>query len=468
MKIKSYLSLIFCLFVILNSKMYSQSNGCTEPFISEIVYAKDLISITGLSPIDNSYAIEIFNPKVTVLDLNGYSIKLFSTNGSFVSINLSGLIQPKGKFIVSFSGSDMPLTAISDLLSSDLNFQEKSRIEFWGANGILDRIGQINLTQADVINLAAAIADPINYLNSLNLDLTSFKNLTARRKYSESSGDPNFTSPANKWELAQNGDINDLGIFNNVCSDAQTVYYTIQAVVWTSANTYIPLTGQEFYVNQGDVLGFIINTSANNLQYGLFQYGMDVHYDYPMYPCINLASGTYSNCNSSTITWDPIIVNNNQTPYSNFSQNSSGSSFSVDFDNVNYLSPITIKYTVTGGANTSPETAYVIRFDNPPNGTIPNNQQCFAYHIGGLVTKLDENKEEEITTYPNPIGDKINLKFNNNVIIKKYSIFNSIGEEIVNESKYQDYINVSNLSKGIYLLTITTDKSLVKKTIIIN
>ncbi|MFZ4614499.1 MAG: hypothetical protein ACOYNH_12545 [Bacteroidia bacterium] len=56
------------IFIAVNSlavNTFAQTNACNELFISEIVYAKDNLSITGNSPLANSYAIELFNPKGT-------------------------------------------------------------------------------------------------------------------------------------------------------------------------------------------------------------------------------------------------------------------------------------------------------------------------------------------------------------------------------------------------------------------
>ena len=175
---KNYIKFLLGSALALSLNIKAQTGGCTAPFISEVVFAKDQISLSGVSPIDNSYAVELFNPSGADLDLSGYSIKLYGSSNTPVSINLSGIVASKGKFVVSFSNSDLPLTAISDLLSNDLDFQEKSRLEFWSPNGLLDRIGEVNLTQADVINIAAALADPVNYLNTLNLGLSSLENIT--------------------------------------------------------------------------------------------------------------------------------------------------------------------------------------------------------------------------------------------------------------------------------------------------
>lgn len=146
---------------------------CNERFISEIVFAKNNVSISGNSPIANSYALELFNPRDIAQNLAGYYIKLVKSDNTSVDINLSGSVNAKGRFTVGFAGSDVTLQQITDFLTPQLDLVEKTRVELWNANGIIDRIGEANLSAADQINIAAALADPVNYLNTINVDLTS-------------------------------------------------------------------------------------------------------------------------------------------------------------------------------------------------------------------------------------------------------------------------------------------------------
>jgi hypothetical protein len=208
------------LFLLVVSILTTKTNfaQCNKPFISEIIFSKDSTSISGISNIPNSFAVEIFNPKNEYISLTGYYIKLIDKRNIETIINLSGQIDAKGKFVVAFSESDNTLLNISNFITSQLNYDEKISLHFGKDNELLDKIGNPTLNSADSINIAAALADPINYLNSININLTSLKNFTFRRNPTVTSGDPNFTNVAQNWNPAPNGDISNVGQFMNICS----------------------------------------------------------------------------------------------------------------------------------------------------------------------------------------------------------------------------------------------------------
>lgn len=216
-------------FIVVNSlaiNTFAQTNACNELFIAEIIYSKDNLSITGNSPLANSYAIELFNPKGTEVNLSDYSIKMYSTEGNETIIPLIGNITSKGTFVLGFTLSDEAIIQIAEMLSTSLDFTRQNSLELWGPNGLIDRVGDINISEADAINIAAAIADPVNYLNTLNLNLGSLTNLVARRKHAVVQGNPSFVEPANDWTIAPNGDVSNLGDFQNVCSVVPDVGFT--------------------------------------------------------------------------------------------------------------------------------------------------------------------------------------------------------------------------------------------------
>ena len=82
-----------------------------------------------------------------------------------------------------------------------------------------------------------------------------------------------------------------------------------------------------------------------------------------------------------------------------------------------------------------------------------------------LLLSIDKNNLENFKVYPNPTSNKLNL--NSNKTIKKVSLFNIVGEKILSFNSNQKQINISNLSKGIYILRIQFEdhKSAVRKII---
>lgn len=81
------------------------------------------------------------------------------------------------------------------------------------------------------------------------------------------------------------------------------------------------------------------------------------------------------------------------------------------------------------------------------------------------VTPLSNNKE--ITLYPNPAKDHINI--NSNEPIETISIYNSKGTLVKESSnlKQTGLLDISNLSAGIYVTKIKTKKSLYTQKLII-
>jgi hypothetical protein len=82
-----------------------------------------------------------------------------------------------------------------------------------------------------------------------------------------------------------------------------------------------------------------------------------------------------------------------------------------------------------------------------------------------FVLSTDKNNLENFKVYPNPTANKLYL--NSRKAIKKISLFNIVGENILSFNSDQKEINISNFSKGIYILRIQfkDHKSLVRKII---
>jgi hypothetical protein len=82
-----------------------------------------------------------------------------------------------------------------------------------------------------------------------------------------------------------------------------------------------------------------------------------------------------------------------------------------------------------------------------------------------FLLSIDQNNLEYFKVYPNPTSNKLYL--NSKKAIKKISLFNIVGEKILSFNSDQKEINISNFSRGIYLLRIQFEdhKSVVKKII---
>ena len=94
-----------------------------------------------------------------------------------------------------------------------------------------------------------------------------------------------------------------------------------------------------------------------------------------------------------------------------------------------------------------------------PASTFVNNEaECEALSIGENALELD------VFVYPNPTDDYLFIEGNKNPI--SISIYNLLGAEVIANSN-TDKINVSELSKGVYIIRISdginqTDKKFIK------
>jgi len=93
-------------------------------------------------------------------------------------------------------------------------------------------------------------------------------------------------------------------------------------------------------------------------------------------------------------------------------------------------------------------------------------------HKVEVVTGIDkkpENIKIDFNIYPNPAQDKLNIDLKNNYEMYSYSIFDSYGRIVSNNSTYESSIDISNINQGIYFIRVTNsdNATTTKKFIII-
>jgi len=62
------------------------------------------------------------------------------------------------------------------------------------------------------------------------------------------------------------------------------------------------------------------------------------------------------------------------------------------------------------------------------------------------------SKIKEIVIYSNPAQNELNITCKDFYNINKIEIFNSLGKRLISFSDYQNKIDISNLSTGLYLV----------------
>jgi hypothetical protein len=118
----------------------------------------------------------------------------------------------------------------------------------------------------------------------------------------------------------------------------------------------------------------------------------------------------------------------------------------------------------SGGAIDSGGTATVVTLTTSSSGTTGNGPTrstiCSVLGIDNL-----EAVENDMEIYPNPVSDKITIKFNTAVTTDKIRITDITGRELMEENLngltsdiYE--VNVSSLSSGMYFITMESNKTI--------
>ena len=104
-------------------------------------------------------------------------------------------------------------------------------------------------------------------------------------------------------------------------------------------------------------------------------------------------------------------------------------------------------------------TVNSIEFDPDLHLISKNNTITLGLENNSFVT-------ENISLFPNPINDILSIESSENIKINSAIIYNTLGKKIIVATNKQ--INLSQLSTGIYFITIFTDHGYIHKKIIKN
>lgn len=102
------------------------------------------------------------------------------------------------------------------------------------------------------------------------------------------------------------------------------------------------------------------------------------------------------------------------------------------------------------------------------SGIHKNGEVAFSYSIGncGSAGVQATTNEDLIKVFPNPANDKIMVRFPDEMINCRLTLNNLLGEKVM-ETHLKEF-NVGQLTNGIYLLNIETEKKHYVKKIIVN
>ncbi|WP_461304263.1 T9SS type A sorting domain-containing protein [Aureisphaera sp.] len=98
--------------------------------------------------------------------------------------------------------------------------------------------------------------------------------------------------------------------------------------------------------------------------------------------------------------------------------------------------------------------------------TTPLNVELGIMSIEGVpVLGLEDNDEHYVRIYPNPVADELTVTGLAGIVIEEVSVLDMLGRNtgaVLNEDK----VDVSQLSKGVYILSIRTSEGMLSKRIV--
>ena len=92
--------------------------------------------------------------------------------------------------------------------------------------------------------------------------------------------------------------------------------------------------------------------------------------------------------------------------------------------------------------------------------------------FGDLPVPLEQGEEEniqannEVKVYPNPTRKQVYLTTTQNLEIEKVTVYNLQGKSLLNFDKDLETLSVEDLSTGIYLMKIETNRGVINKRLI--
>lgn len=84
--------------------------------------------------------------------------------------------------------------------------------------------------------------------------------------------------------------------------------------------------------------------------------------------------------------------------------------------------------------------------------------------ISESTASVDDVFASKIAIYPNPANEFV--KISSSVAIDKVEVFNLLGKKVLSSSKLNDNLDISSLSKGVYMIKLTSGNSVASKKLI--
>lgn len=372
-----------------------------------------------------------------------------------------------------------------------INIENNRLTKFKAKNNTTIENINVNNNSIENINISGAtnlktLKVESNQLSSLDLSTnTSLENLFAKNNSLEcvQVADVNFANV--NWSSHTDADVN----FSTDCSDVwtikvdPTILTTLSQIQGLDANNDGNITlaeaaafiGELDLSNKGITLvdglqAFTKITSLNLSGNGISDLspltGLTIE-------LLSKNSNTTKTVSTTPLALENLILSNNS--FQTLNLESLTNLKTVDISNNSDLVTLSIKNgkndTITSFISTGTPNLTCILVDdkNAPflsNWSIDNNNS-FANNSTDCrqnVLSVDDVILKNLKVYPNPVRNILTIKLSNQVEYKKATITNLTGKVVLKSNEKS--INVNQLSKGMYLLKIDTNKGTIIKKIV--
>ena len=99
---------------------------------------------------------------------------------------------------------------------------------------------------------------------------------------------------------------------------------------------------------------------------------------------------------------------------------------------------------------------FITTFGEDVNGELYVASSGILYRVIDTSLNTNEFQKSGIAVYPNPASDELFVKNENNIELSAVKITDLTGKTVIYQNSQLSSINISNLSKGMYFVTIET------------
>jgi hypothetical protein len=147
--------------------------------------------------------------------------------------------------------------------------------------------------------------------------------------------------------------------------------------------------------------------------------------------------------NATFTTADGIITFSATATNYNISDVTGALNFRTAFSEADYIGTV---------IPTAPQDLVVFVAEN--NGT----PQVYARRLADVTLDVVKNEISNFALYPNPVkGGKVFISSNNNDAERTVAIFDVLGKQVVAQKGTQSSVEVSHLTKGVYIIKVTEE-----------